>query len=152
MHCLNCIRCMQNSTFETGLSLVLTSDISISKITNFKDKFSSEVYKNKAEKIFFWICFCFAIAYARSLMFVLMLMSMLMSHASVDIFVLFYLVLIVMSINLNLKGLMFLRTLFSTWFEYITLITWRKFIISRVDQYASEFIRVQLMRVFVRFR
>ena len=35
---------------------------------------------------------------------------------SVDIFVLFYLVLIVMSINLimNLKGLMFLRTLFST--------------------------------------
>ena len=46
-------------------------------------------------------------------MFVLMLMSMLMSHASVDIFVLFYLELIVMSINLSLKGLMFLRTLFT---------------------------------------
>ena len=71
-----------------------TNTISISKITNFKDKFFSEVYKNKAERI----CFCFAIAYARSLMFVLMLMlmSMLMAHASVDIFVLFYLVLIVM--------------------------------------------------------
>ena len=77
-----------------------TNSISISKITNFKDKFFSEVYKNKAERI----CFCFAMAYARSLMFVLMLMSMLMAHASVDIFVLFYLVLIVMSINLTLKG------------------------------------------------
>ena len=32
---------------------------------------------------------------------------------SVDIFVLFYIVLIVTSINLNLKGLMFLRTLFT---------------------------------------
>ena len=42
-----------------------------------------------------------------------MLISMLMSHASVDIFVLFCLVLIVMWINLNLKGLMFLRTLFT---------------------------------------
>ena len=52
---------------QKNLSLVLTSDISISKITNFKDKFSSEIYKNKAERILFWICFCFAIAYARSL-------------------------------------------------------------------------------------
>ena len=33
------------------LSLVFTSDISISQIT--KDKFSSEVYKDKAERIFF---------------------------------------------------------------------------------------------------
>ena len=63
---------------QKSLSLVLTSDISISKITNLKDKLSSKVYKNKAER---------------------------------------------MSINLNLKGLMFLRTLFSTRFEYITLIT-----------------------------
>ena len=46
-------------------------------------------------------------------MFLLMLMSMLMSRASVDIFVLFYLELIVMLINLSLKGLMFLRTLFT---------------------------------------
>ena len=38
-------------------NLVLTSDVSISKITNFKDKFSSEVYKNKAERIFFRIAF-----------------------------------------------------------------------------------------------
>ena len=36
-------------------------------------KFSSKVYKNKAERIFFWICFCSAIAYARSLMFMLIL-------------------------------------------------------------------------------
>ena len=68
------------------LSLVFTSDISISKIT--KDKFSSEVYEDKAERIFFLICFCPAIAYPRSLMLVLMLMLMLMSHASVDLFVL----------------------------------------------------------------
>ena len=49
-----------------------------------KDKFSSEVYEDKAGRT----CFCSAIAYARSLMLVLMLMSMLMSHASVDLFVL----------------------------------------------------------------
>ena len=66
----------------THLSQVFTSDISVSKIT--KDKFSSEVYEDKAERIFF----CSAIAYARSLTLVLMLMSMLMSHASVDVFVL----------------------------------------------------------------
>ena len=61
--------------------MVFTSDISISKIT--KDKFSCEVYEDKAERI----CFCYAIAYARSLMLVLMLMlmPMLMSHASVDL-------------------------------------------------------------------
>ena len=53
-----------------------------------KDKFSSEVYEDKAGRIFFSICFCSAIAYARSLMLVLMLMSMLMSHAPVDLFVL----------------------------------------------------------------
>ena len=35
----------------TNLSLVFTSDISISKIT--KDKFSSELYEDKAERIFF---------------------------------------------------------------------------------------------------
>ena len=62
--------------------MVFTSDISISKIT--KDKFSCEVYEDKAERI----CFCYAIAYARSLMLVLMLMPMLMSHASVDLLVL----------------------------------------------------------------
>ena len=38
-----------NCMKQKNLSLVLTSDISISKIT--KDKFSSEVYKNKAERI-----------------------------------------------------------------------------------------------------
>ena len=53
-----------------------------------KDKFSSEVYEDKAGRIFFSTCFCSAIAYARSLMPVLVLMSMLMSHASVDLFVL----------------------------------------------------------------
>ena len=40
-----------NRMKQKNLSLVLTSDISISKIT--KDKFSSELYKNKAERIFF---------------------------------------------------------------------------------------------------
>ena len=42
---------------QKNLSLVLTSDISISKITNFKNKFSSEIYKNKAERIFFEFAF-----------------------------------------------------------------------------------------------
>ena len=53
------------------LSLVLTSDISISKII-----------KNKITKT----KFCSVIAYARSLMLVLMLVSMFMSHASVNFF------------------------------------------------------------------
>ena len=50
-----------------------------------KDKFSSEVYEDKAERIFFWICFCSAIAYARNVMIVL---NMLTPQASVDFFVL----------------------------------------------------------------
>ena len=90
---------LKNNTF-VRLSLVFTSDISISKIT--KDKFSSEVYEDKTQRIFFRICFCSTIAYARSLMLVFMLISMLMSHALVvivDFFVLFfYLVLTLMSL------------------------------------------------------
>ena len=49
-----------------------------------QNKFSSEVYEDKAERIFF----CSAIAYARSLILVFMLMLMLMSHASANLFVL----------------------------------------------------------------
>ena len=61
------MRRYENKRFHPS-SLVFTSDINISKIT--KDKFSSEFYEDKAERI----CFCSAIAYARSLMLVLMLM------------------------------------------------------------------------------
>ena len=80
------------------LSLVFTSDINISKIT--KDKFSSEFYEDKAERIFFWICFCSAIAYARSLMLVLMLMLTLIRMLQwIYLFCpVFYLVLMLMSL------------------------------------------------------
>ena len=54
--------------FTLSSGQVLTSDISIINMT--KDNFSSEVYKDKAERIFFWICFWTTIAYARSLMLV----------------------------------------------------------------------------------
>ena len=75
-----------------------------------------------------------------------------------DIFVLFYLVLIVMSSNLNLKGLMFLRTLFTVhnlniYLNHLTKI--HNFscrpIRKRVYTRLSNLI-VQLMRLFVRFR
>ena len=81
----NYSKSQQTTEAEVGTLMVFTSEISISKIT--KDKFSSEVYEDKAGRIFF----CSAIAYARSLMLVLMLILMLMSHASVDFFVLSFL-------------------------------------------------------------
>ena len=62
----------------------ITSNINISNIT--KDNFSSKVYENKTDKIFFCICFCPTIAYAFSVM--PMLMSMLMSKTSQHFFVL----------------------------------------------------------------
>ena len=62
--------------------MVFTSDISISKIT--KDKFSSEVYEDKAERI----CFCSAIAYARSSYVCAYAHADAYSHASVDLLVL----------------------------------------------------------------
>ena len=58
----------------------ITSNINISNIT--KDNFSSEVYENKTDKIFF----CPTMAYAFSVM--PMLMSMLMSKTSQHFFVL----------------------------------------------------------------
>ena len=47
-----------------------------------KDNFSSKVYKDEAERIFFSICFCSLVAYVCSLMLVLVLT--LVSNNSVD--------------------------------------------------------------------
>ena len=56
---------------QTDRSLILTTGISISNIT--KDNFSSKVYEDKAERIFFRICLCSTIAYAPSLVLMAML-------------------------------------------------------------------------------
>ena len=67
------IQCPMASS--TVYSLVFTSDISIRKIT--KSNYPSEVYEDKAGRIFF----CSAVAYGHSIVLILMLMSMVMSIA-----------------------------------------------------------------------
>ena len=45
MHCLNCIRCMQNSTFETGLNTMKTKRMLVAfgrKLTNIPEQ--SEIF------------------------------------------------------------------------------------------------------------
>ena len=75
-----CCSCFSRDE-KWNINLVLSSVKSPSNIT--KDNFSSEVYEDKAGRIFFWICFCSTIAYARSLTFVRMSMLITMFSGAV---------------------------------------------------------------------
>ena len=47
MHCLNCIRCMQNSTFETGLRRISVAPNAIQTMDNEMIHFMTEMRRTK---------------------------------------------------------------------------------------------------------